>query len=404
MGRSNKAGIQTASDGTFDVDAKYRKRRIRKRGFASQAEAEDFLIQQKEAIRVAGTEGLRPKVTLAKAAARYLLEKADTPSAEPASYALEPLIAQVGSLTLDQLDDDALAAFIDDRKAYGWADKTVNNSLECVRAICNRAAKKWRFPNRLTWLEAAPHISLLRLRDQRPPRPITWAEQETLLTHCPGYLAKLALFDLNTGVRKNVLANLRWDWEIQLEIVPDVISSIFIVPREYVKGRKHERIIVCNSIAQGIVESQRGKHPEFVFTYVKDLPKWARLAEGPHRLGWQLPERPHKPLAMRFEYAWNKARTAAGLGDLHLHDLRHTVGMRLRAAGISDRTQNEILWHGGGGMTEHYAVAQLREIYKALEAIRQPGADGESLNLLAIMRDMRQRQVTQKSPTLRIAA
>lgn len=91
-----------------------------------------------------------------------------------------------------------------------------------------------------------------------------------------------------------------------------------------------------------------------------------------------------------------------GAGDLHLHDLRHTVGTRLRAAGISDRMQNETLWHGGGGMAEHYAVAQLREISKALEAIRQPGADGESLNLLAIVRDMRQRQITQKSPTLRM--
>jgi hypothetical protein len=55
-------------------------------------------------------------------------------------------------------------------------------------------------------------------------------------------------------------------------------------------------------------------------------------------------------------------------------------------------------------MAEHYAVAQLREIYNALEAISQPGADGESLNLLAIMRDMRHRQVTQKSPTLRMVA
>lgn len=121
MGRSNKVGVQASPDGTFDVDAQYRKRRIRKRGFVSQQEAEDFLIQQKEAIRVASTAGLRPKVTLAKGAARYLLEKADTPSAEPASYAL----------------------------------------------------------------------------------------------------VKMALFDLNTGVRKNVLANLRRHWEIQLEIVSD---------------------------------------------------------------------------------------------------------------------------------------------------------------------------------------
>lgn len=35
--------------------------------------------------------------------------------------------------------------------------------------------------------------------------------------------------------------------------------------------------------------------------------------------------------------AWQRARELAGLGDLHVHDLRHTVGMRLRKAGITRR-------------------------------------------------------------------
>lgn len=44
------------------------------------------------------------------------------------------------------------------------------------------------------------------------------------------------------------------------------------------------------------------------------------------------------------------------------------------------------------------------EIYDALEAIQAPGADGESLNLLAIMRERRQQEVPQKSPSLRLVA
>lgn len=55
-------------------------------------------------------------------------------------------------------------------------------------------------------------------------------------------------------------------------------------------------------------------------------------------------------------------------------------------------------------MTGRYAVAQLREIDGALEAIQVPGADGESLNRLAIMRERRQREVPQKSPSLRLVA
>jgi hypothetical protein len=49
--------------------------------------------------------------------------------------------------------------------------------------------------------------------------------------------------------------------------------------------------------------------------------------------------------------------------------MRHTVGMRLREAGVSERTQDDILWHSGGGMTAHYSVAQVLEIRQALELI-----------------------------------
>ena len=31
--------------------------------------------------------------------------------------------------------------------------------------------------------------------------------------------------------------------------------------------------------------------------------------------------------------AWQRARQEAGLAGLHVHDLRHTVGMQLREAG-----------------------------------------------------------------------
>jgi hypothetical protein len=37
----------------------------------------------------------------------------------------------------------------------------------------------------------------------------------------------------------------------------------------------------------------------------------------------------------------------AGLGDLHVHDLRHTTGMRLREAAVPESTRGGILWHTG---------------------------------------------------------
>jgi integrase len=67
--------------------------------------------------------------------------------------------------------------------------------------------------------------------------------------------------------------------------------------------------------------------------------------------------------------AWQRARREAGFGDLHVHELRHTVGLRLREVDVEERAISDILWHTRSGMTADYSVAQAREIHAALELI-----------------------------------
>lgn len=395
MGRSKTNGVYPSGDGTFEVDAQYKKQRIRKRGFPSQVEAADYLTAQREEIRVAlqflADPRMRVPVTLEDAATQLLADKEGMPSAVTDAYMLEPLVAWNGSLTIDKLCDTVLKSFIKERRKAGWKNKTINNALECVRSILNRAVSKWQFENGATWLPHAPKITMLPLTDQRLPRPITWAEQAVLLEKLRPYIRAMALFLLNTGVRRAVVCNLRWDWEIRLTLRPGLEVSVFVVPREYVKGRKSERLIVCNSVAQRVVDAQRGLHPHRVFVY----PRRTRAGQP----------QTYSPITRMWGLDWTAGREAAGLNDLHIHDLRHTVGMRLRAAGVSERTQNEILWHTrGSNMTHHYAVAQLREIYDALELMNVQEETGESINLLALMRQMRLRAVPQNSPADKLAA
>ena len=52
-----------------------------------------------------------------------------------------------------------------------------------------------------------------------------------------------------------------------------------------------------------------------------------------------------------------------------MHDLRHTVRMRLREAGVPESTGGDILWHSRPRKTAHYSVAQAIEIREALELI-----------------------------------
>jgi integrase len=65
------------------------------------------------------------------------------------------------------------------------------------------------------------------------------------------------------------------------------------------------------------------------------------------------------------------ARERRAAGPTCVHDLRHTVGMRLREAGVPESTVADILWHSNASMTRHYSVAQIVELHAALEKIKE---------------------------------
>jgi integrase len=124
-----------------------------------------------------------------------------------------------------------------------------------------------------------------------------------------------------------------------------------------------ERVLVLNRIAQAILERQRGKHPEMVWTY-----------EG-------------EPLGDLNTTAWINGRARAakrykevlgrecpnGFRTLHVHDWRHTFGRRLRAAGVSKETRSALLGHSDGGdMTTHYSAAEILELVNAVRKIEAP--------------------------------
>ncbi len=391
MGRPSMRGIYPANNGTWSVDKVWKSERLRLDGFRDYAEAESWLIAELDKRRQAMLFGVRRKVTFEEAAAYYLKTHQEKISLEDDIYHLERVMPYIGHLALDQVHNGTLRAFIEADKApvkVKRADesevikirsnKTVNLALGIVRRILNLAARDWRDENGMTWLVTPPLITLLPLiGHQRDPQPLTWAGQRLLLPKLPNHLAKMVLFDLQSGARDAVVCGLRWDWEIK---VPELGVSVFAVPRENVKGRRRLRYLVCNSVAQSIIESVRGEHKEYVFVY-----------------------RDH-PIETMNNSAWQRVRSKVGLPDLHIHDLRHTVGMRLREAGVPEHTIADILWHTRAGMTAHYSVAQAKEIFDALERITSE-AHRQNRTLAMIAReaqeDLSGEKVPEKSPAER---
>ena len=393
MGQSTR-GIYPRDNGTWEVDMWWRKHRLRHSGFGSFEEAERWLIARLGQLREVAIHGAREIRTFDATAAHYVSLHQDKVSLETEIYLLKGVMPYIGALELHQVHDNTLKPYVDARLKAGRAHKTINTALGVVRRILNLAATSWRDDAGRTWLDKAPAITLLPLVGfQREPRPITWAEQRRLLPLLPDHLARMSLFTLNTGVRDDVVCSLRWAWEIK---VPELGVSVFEVPRQHVKGRRRTRVVVCNSVAQSVIESCRGMHEDFVFVWRRERVKNVD----------QPPKMAYRPVERMLNTAWERARAAAELGDLHVHDLRHTVGMRLREAGVWGETFSDLLWHTTNNMTHHYTMGQLVELHAALEKIKAEQAGwNKSLTTLRLEHEERRRELSpHKAPAQRKTA
>ena len=102
--------------------------------------------------------------------------------------------------------------------------------------------------------------------------------------------------------------------------------------------------MVLNRIAEDIIDQCRGDNPHWVFTY-----------------------RGH-PISTMNTTSWKLGRKRVGL-DVRIHDLRHTFGRRLRAAGVSFEDRQDLLGHKSGRVTTHYSMPELASLITAANAV-----------------------------------
>jgi integrase len=152
----------------------------------------------------------------------------------------------------------------------------------------------------------------------------------------------MALFAVNTGCRDGEVCSLRWEWE---ERLPTLNTSVFVIPGRYVKNGD-DRLVVLNDIAKSVINEVRGEHPTHVFTF-----------KG-------------KPVLRMMNSAWLRARNATHLSTVRVHDLKHTFGRRLRAAGVCFEDRQDLLGHRSGRITTHYSAAELANLVEAANSVR----------------------------------
>lgn len=346
MGRRKTPGLVNRG-GTWHIDKRIRGRRLcESTGESNLDRAEEYLAKRIEETRKALIYGERPTRTFRQAATKYLIENQHKKRIADEALHLQQLDPFIGDLDLRAVHIGTLQPFIEMRQKAGIKTKSINLALGAVRHILNVAASEWLDDTGLTWLEHPPKIKLLKVTDARKPYPLSWEEQTRLFQKLPRHLARMALFKVNTGCREQEVCSLRWEWEIE---VPELETSVFLIPEEKVKNGE-ERLVVLNRVARSVIESVRGHHDTYVFTYCD------------------------RHLGKMNNSAWRRAREKVRLPQVRIHDLKHTFGRRLRSAGVSFEDRQDLLGHKSGRITSHYSAAELGNLIEAADKVAGQGS------------------------------
>jgi integrase len=302
-----------------------------------------------EEIRQAQIYGVRPSRTFEQAAAKFVIENQHKRSIDDDVSRLKGLMPWIGQTPLEKIHMGSLQPWIEHRQKNGISAGTINQGLQIVRRIVSLAAGEWVDEQGLTWLHSQPKIRLLPNTGKRKPYPLSWEEQTRLFRELPSHLEEMALFAVNTGCRDTEICRLRWDYEVA---VPELEATVFIIPGGGVKNGD-DRLVILNRIAKSVVDTCRGRHPVFVFPY-----------EG-------------RSVTRMLNSAWMKARKRVGLEQVRVHDLKHTFGRRLRAAGVSFEDRQDLLGHRSCRVTTHYSAVELVKLIEAANRVcdgdkRQP--------------------------------
>ena len=341
MGRKRTAGLYKRNE-VWHIDKQIRGIRIcESTGEIELAKAEEYLSKKTEETRQAAIYGIRPKRIFRLAATKYLNESQHKRRIADEALHLKQLDPFIGHLSIESVHIGTLQPFIEARRKQGIKTKSINLALGVVRHILNLAASEWLDENNLTWLLSPPKIKLLAVTDARKPYPLSWEEQTRLFQELPTHLARMVLFKVNTGTREKEVCNLRWEWEVN---VPELDTSVFLIPEDRVKNGE-VRLVVLNKVARSVIENVRGIHPDYVFTY-----------------------RGH-PINVINNNGWQNARKRAALTQVRVHDLKHTFGRRLRAAGVTYEDRQDLLGHKSGRITTHYSGAELQSLIEAADKV-----------------------------------
>jgi integrase len=240
------------------------------------------------------------------------------------------------------------------REVEEWRDKlaeflspaSVAHYLTMLRAIFNRAVRDGRLSQSPTRGVEFPQENNARVRY------LTDDEERGFFEALTERVRPLALVAIHTGLRLGELLRLRW---------PDIdFSSGSLHVREAKSGEG--RRLPLNQTALTILHRLRGARPKVVELEARRNSGLAGDVFGPDT----------PALRMSINREFRRACQAAGIDNLHFHDLRHTFASRLVMRGVDLYRAQTLLGHKTAKMTQRYAHLSPGALREAVEALCSP--------------------------------
>ena len=252
------------------------------------------------------------------------------------SYLRNHILPKFGGLHLDQLSLQGIIAFHQGMRVNGFAPATCNRAVVILRTMFN-LAKKWKIPG----TETNPtHGAKLFAVNNARERYLNAEETSRLRDAVNGsenpQLRFIVPLLLMTGARKRELLDARWEHF-------DLEQRRWRIPTS--KSGKPRHVPLSSVVLSVLAQIPRIEGCPFVVPNPK--------TKAPYNSVF---------------YSWDTARKQAGLPDVRMHDLRHSMASNMVNSGRSIYEVSTVLGHTQLKTTQRYSHLSQETLNAAVDA------------------------------------
>lgn len=252
---------------------------------------------------------------------------------------LKHLIPFFGDKVLTQIMPRDISKYKSLRRKEMASPATINRELALMKHSYNVARREWE-------LVRDNPVSMVAMEKEPPARDrwLTREEESKLLACSTGWLHRMIVFSVETGLRRGELINLRWS-DVQLQVQVIVVWGA---------KTKERRSVPLSQRAFQILQNLRKveESSEFVFTH---------------------PSSKMQVNIQTLRTAFDTAIKRVGIKNFRWHDLRHTFASRLAQAGVDPYTIQRLMGHKSFVTTQRYAHHYVDSLRKGIAVLDDPG-------------------------------